>query len=70
MIYSLAFSIAFSGSLVQDATKLNVTLATDVEGWDKSFSDQFLLELARNSQVESLRLYLCTPQSRKTVPGN
>ena len=51
VIYSLAFSITFSGSLAQDPTKLNVTLATDVEGWDKSVNDQFLLELARNSQV-------------------
>ena len=51
VIYSLAFSITFSGSLAQDPTKLNVTLATDVEGWDKSVNDKFLLELARNSQV-------------------
>ena len=47
----LAFSIAFSGSLVQDSTKLNVTIATDVEGWDKSVNEQFLLELAKNPQV-------------------
>ena len=46
-----AFSIAFSGSLVQDSTKLNVTIATDVEGWDKSVNEQFLLELAKNPQV-------------------
>ena len=51
VIYLLAFSIAFSGSLVQDPTKLNVTLATDVEGWDKSVNEQFLLELAQNPQV-------------------
>ena len=51
MIYLLAFSIAFSGSLVQDPTKLNVTLATDAEGWDKSVNEQFLLELAQNPQV-------------------
>ena len=48
----LAFSIAFSGSLVQDSTKLNVTIATDVEGWDKSVNEQFLLELAKNPQVK------------------
>ena len=51
VIYLLAFSITFSGSLVQDPTKLNVTLATDVEGWDKSVNEQFLLELAQNPQV-------------------
>ena len=51
VIYLLAFSIAFSGSLVQDPTKLNVTLATDAEGWDKSVNEQFLLELAQNPQV-------------------
>ena len=51
VIYSLAFSIAFPGSLVQDPTKLNVTLATDAEGWDKSVNEQFLLELAQNPQV-------------------
>ena len=51
VIYSLAFSVTFSGSLAQDPTKLNVTLATDREGWDKSVNDQFLLELAHNSQV-------------------
>ena len=50
-IYPLAFSIAFSGSQVQDPTKLNVTLATDAEGWDKSVNEQFLLELAQNPQV-------------------
>ena len=52
VIYLLAFSIAFSGSLVQDPTKLNVTLATDAEGWDKSVNEQFLLELAQNPQVK------------------
>ena len=51
VIYLLAFSIAFSGSLVQDPTKLNGTLATDAEGWDKSVNEQFLLELAQNLQV-------------------
>ena len=51
-IYPLAFSIAFSGSQVQDPTKLNVTLATDAEGWDKSVNEQFLLELAKNPQVK------------------
>ena len=51
VIYLLAFSITFSGSLVQDPTKLNVTLATDAEGWDKSVNEQFLLELAQNPQV-------------------
>ena len=51
VIYLLAFSIAFSGSLVQDPTKLNGTLATDAEGWDKSVNEQFLLELAQNPQV-------------------
>ena len=34
VIYLFAFSIAFSGLLVQDPTKLNVTLATDAEGWN------------------------------------
>ena len=51
MIYLLAFSIAFPGSLVQGATKLNVTIATDAKGWNKSVNEQFLLELAQNSQV-------------------
>ena len=36
---------------MQDSTKLNVTLATDVEGWDKSVNEQFLRELAKNPQV-------------------
>ena len=51
MIYLLAFSIAYPGSLVQGATKLNVTIATDAEGWNKSVNEQFLLKLAQNSQV-------------------
>ncbi|XP_022794413.1 uncharacterized protein LOC111333156 isoform X1 [Stylophora pistillata] len=42
---------SFIGSLVQDATKLHITLATDADGWDKSVNGKLLLELAENPQV-------------------
>ncbi|KAL9989485.1 hypothetical protein ACROYT_G004043 [Oculina patagonica] len=43
---------AIEGSKSKDEAKLNVTLASDVEGWNKTVNEQLVIELGRNTRLK------------------
>ncbi|KAL9989477.1 hypothetical protein ACROYT_G004035 [Oculina patagonica] len=42
----------FSGKRLQDAARLNITLASDANGWNKAVNGQLLIELAQDTRVK------------------
>ncbi|KAJ7360237.1 hypothetical protein OS493_016865 [Desmophyllum pertusum] len=56
----------FNGSLSQDASTLNITLATDADGWDKAVNGQLLIQLAQDTRVKLIGFVpKSTPQQKE-----